>query len=621
MKAKCVSLLLLFFFSLCTHAQVIVETKPVMDKSKIAGSASKSQIIATPLFGEAKTESADLKWRPSLVNKCIAREPKVPNYELIEKMKVDKMILKKESMTRKNGNSEQGTQSVTPVVGASYLGNLNNSLSPLDNSMAISNGNWIVSVANATIEYDYNGNTYYYQNITSFLNDPDITNVCDPVVIYDAGMDRFIFFVQECSSNSSNSFIFLCFSKTNDPNDGWWIYKITGNPLNDDSWFDYPKLAVSTNEAYVSGNLFDNSGNFNQAILFQLDKFAGYAGQVLNWQIWFGISGNPFTLLPVSWGQGGSYGPGCYLVATNSSGNSTIQLYDLTEDMSGSPSLDLYNVSTDSYSPAADAAQLGTTVLLDNGDCRALSGFYLDGIIHFVFHSDYGNGWNGINYNRLSVSSLTNESSMFGLSGSYDYSYPTVVSYATTTTDKSVMIGFGRSSSTIYPQERVVNCDDAMNWSNSTLVKSGSGFVSYTGNPERWGDYTGSSRKHNQAPRIWMTGSFGTTSNVWNAWNAEIYDPFIATAETTMPNKGVKVFPNPVIETFSVEFNLDNAEYIDIDIIDANGKIVKDIYNGKANSGINAFTFNKTNLSGGTYYLIIHGETTIIKNEKIIIAD
>lgn len=166
-----------------------------------------------------------------------------------------------------------------------------------------------------------------------------------------------------------------------------------------------------------------------------------------------------------------------------------MQLYDLTDDMTASnEQLNYYSISTTAYSPAADAGQLGTTCLLDNGDCRMLSGFYLNGIVHFVFHSDIGNGWNGINYNRLTLSTSTNQSSVFGLSGTYDYSYPSLASYATTISDKSVMIGFGRSSSAIYPEVRVVNCDDAMNWSPSTLVKSSSTFVGNNSQiDERWG--------------------------------------------------------------------------------------------------------------------------------------
>ena len=688
------------------------EQKLKLDESRKLGSAEKSQTFSLQCQGEINTPTADLKWRPILTTKCIAREPKEPDEELIEKIKAEKLILKQKQVLNKNDNSEIFSKTVTPLVGSNWLGNTNTNNSPLDNNIAISDGGIIVSVANNTIEIDdVTGNNLYYNGIATFYNDNSITNVCDPVILYDKLADRFVFFFQECSGNSSNSYICICFSKTNNPaTGGWWKYKLSGNPLNDYSWFDYPKMAVSNNELYITGNLFNNSAVFKQAILYQIQKTAGYSGGSLSWQYWQNISGSPFTLLPVGNGQGLSYGPGCYLVSTyTTSGASTIKLYDLTDDMSGTPSLNYYSVSTTTFSPAANASQLGTSCLLDNGSCRALSGFFLNGIIHFVFHSDYQNtGYNGINYNRLNVSALTNTSSTFGLTG-YDYSYPSIASYATTTTDKSVMIGFGRSGSSIYPEVRVVNCDDAMNWSGSTLIKSSVSYVKYTSTTkERWGDYTGITRKHNSSkPTVYVNGMFGNSSNKWDTWIAQISDNstpapvanftanptngnkpltvYFTDNSTNSPNSwswsciggvpssstlqnpsityntpgsygvsltsynsggsntitknnyititlnngiqeysinnNAKIYPNPIIETFTLEFTLFETSVLEINIFDVSGKIVKTLYEGKGNQGENIFSFNKANLSTGTYFLSIKSNSKIIKNEKIIITN
>lgn len=620
MKKLVLVFALLVTFTFASKGQ---EKKVKLDVSGIAGSATKSEIITVPCQGFVNPPSVDLKWRPLLTKKNISFEPKVPNEELIEKMKEEKLKLKNQKQNIEN-NAENATLSVTPIVGTNYLGNKNNGGAPLDNSMAISNGGWIVSVANTTIEYDNtSGSTIYYNNLISFINDATITNVCDPVVIYDISADRFIFFCQTSPVNA-NSKILIFFSKTNNPTDGWWAYKISGNPMNNGEGFDYPKLAVSTNELYITGNLFfESSGSFDQAILYQITKSGGYSGGSLSLQYWHTITGNPFTLLPVSYGQGTSYGPGCYLIATDNAGSSNIKLYDLTDDMTGSPALNLYNVSTSSYSPASNSSQLGTTCTLDNGDCRALSGFYLNGVIHFVFHSDIGSGWNGINYNRLAVSSKTNVSSTFGSVGNYDYSYPSVASFTTSPTDMSVMINFGRANSSIYPEERVVNCDNSMGWSGSTLVKSSNSYVSCYGSnaAQRWGDYTGISRKHNSVnPSVWITGSFGNTSNEWDAWNAEIHatpNGINLIKEDTKLN----VFPNPVVETFNVEFTLHENTNLIISIIDISGKVIKELFNGAGLQGNNYFSFNKANLSNGTYFLVIKDNKNVLMNEKIIISN
>ena len=368
------------------------------------------------------------------------------------------------------------------------------------------------------------------------------------------------------------------------------------------------------------------AAHFQEALLYQIEKNNGFIGGNLNWQYWHNITSSPFTLLPVSYGQQGNYGPGCYLVATSSSGASSIDLYDLTDNMSASnEQLNHYSISTTSYSPAADGNQLGTTRQLDNGDCRALSGFYLNGLIHFVFHSDYSIGYNGINYNRLNVSTQTNTSSKFGLTN-YEYSYPSVASFATTTSDKSVMIGFGRTSSTLYPQVRVVNCDNSMTWGSSTLVKSGTGYCDYTAigsGAERWGDYTGISRKHNNsAATVWMNGMFGTTSNNWNTWIAEITGTFGTTGiDNIYKSDNFKLYPNPIYQEFKTEFELEASSIISIAIYDLQGKLVKTLYSGFANTGNNQFTFNKSNLEIGTYFMTIISNNKTLKNEKIIIAN
>jgi hypothetical protein len=598
------------------------DLKPKLDQSKIVGNGVKSNQISSVCLGDETAPSLDLNWKPLLVRKKELKEfhPEVPDEEKLDSIKKAKQLNKQESF---RPNAENDYQKITPILGANWLGNLNSGSSPLDNNIAISNGGIIVSVSNDILEIDDNqGSLLYYNDFVTFFNSSSIEDVCDPVVLYDNQADRFILFFQECSGTSANSKLCIAFSKTNNPSvDGWWKYLITGNPLNDGSWFDYPKMSISSNELYITGNLFYETGGFNEAILYQIDKNDGYNGAALTWQYWHNISGSPFTLLPVGHGQGLNFGPGCYLVATDNSGASTIDLYDLTDYMTGNPSLNHYSISTTSYSPAANANQLGSSCLLDNGDCRALSGFYLDGTIHFVFHSDIGNGWNGINYNRLNVSSGSNASAMIGLEGSYDYSYPAIASIGNGITDKSVIIGFLRSGSDIYPQVRAINCDNTMAWSSSILVKGGDDFASYTSaTTERWGDYTGACRKYNSS-NVWINGMFGTIDNNWDTWIAEISIGQNGLEETASSSSKIKVSPNPIYNNYSIEFNLEQSKEIEIQLVDQNGNIIKSLYSDYAHSGTNKFSFNKGMLPSGMYFLeILDKSKNKIQNEKIIIS-
>jgi hypothetical protein len=594
--------------------------KPQMDKSKKIGEAKKSELFTLEREGFVNTPSADLNWSASLSVKVKKVQHDLPGSELVDSIKAIKTPLKKKFLANKNNQFSPST----PVVGTDFTGNINNGSSPLDNSIAISNDGIIVSVANTTIEYYTEDGTQTYTNsITDFIADPGIVNVCDPVVLYDAEEDRFIFFAQECSGNSANSFLLIFFSETNNPADGWNYYKLTGNPLLDNSWFDYPKLGISSNDLFITGNLFFNVGGFNETLIYQMDKNDGYSGESLTWQYWSDIPGSPFTILPVSSGNEFNYGPGIYALSGSSFFGDTYNFYDITDDITGSPSLDYYSVETEYYEVAADAFQLGTDCLLDVGDCRMLSGFYLDGTVHFVHMSDGGSGWNSINYNRLDVVTLEDETLMFGEPGELDYAFPAVAFFGLTPEDRTVMIGCGSVSSDVYPEIRVLSCNNEGVFSEPTLVYESFSYTSYTSVvKERWGDYTGISRKHNSLePSVWMSGMYGTLIHQWYTRIAEIHVDYVAGIEggSSLNSKPMSIAPNPVRESFTIGFDLLEQTTLKIELLDVNGKLVKEFYNGTGYPGENKFTFNKANLSSGTYILNVITPSKQLRNEKIII--
>lgn len=589
--------------------------------------AQKSAPLTTNLFKEITHNESANKWAIS-VKSTFSRKHYSQDIIDIKESKIQDKI----NSYNENEELPKSAMTVNPTIGTNFEANWTINGTPPDNSMAISNGGYIVTANNDGIEY-YNasGSFLYFDFWSDFFNDNTLTaTLYDPKVIYDSGSDRFVMVVLH-GSTASTSKVIVCFSKTNNPQNGWWVYKLTGNPLNNNCWFDYPSLGVSNNEIYVTGNLFVTNGSFNQAIVYQIPKAAGYAGNNINWQYWSNLSSTPYvatTLVPASNGHQGNYGPGIYLVSNKSGGDNKIRLWDLTDDMSGSPVLNSYTINTTAYSPSPDASQLGTTDKLDNGDCRIQNAFYLNGIVHFVFHSDIGSGWNGINYNRLTVSNSTNQSSTFGLQGSFDYSYPAVVPFSTSTTDKSVMIAFLRSSSTTYPQVRVVNCDNNLQWSSSTLVKAGETYVNILNGDERWGDYTGISRRHNSGtPRIWLAGCYGANIvsqnayNTYKTWVAEVYGTSTVGLNDISTTKTISMFPNPTYDLINIYFTSESFEKTTIQILDINGRVVKVLYSDIPKNGENKLTFNKGALTAGTYFVNISTSSKTLKNEKLIILD
>src|SRR5690606_19939538 len=180
----------------------------------------------------------------------------------------------------------------------------------------------------------------------------------------------------------------------------------------------------------------------------------------------------------------------------------------------------------------------------------------------------------------------------------------------------------------IYPEVRVVNCDNDMQWSSSTLVKAGETFVRITGGTERWGDYTGISRRQNSPTgRIWISGSYGarigsSSPNAYKTWIAEVYsNPSTSTHESAANMIESKVYPNPASNRFHVSFETETKELVTIEIVDMTGKVVKLLYEDVPKSTNSVISFNKEALSSGIYFLVIRTSQKILSNDKLVITD
>lgn len=524
------------------------------------------------------------------------------------------------------------TQANEPIKNREFSGNSFDGSYPNDNNIAISQNGYIISVINSKINfYNTNGQLIDSQSLSDFANNPNLTSMhYDPVCVYDPSANRFIV-AHLHGTVESESKVIVAFSKSENPANGFWVYTLNGN-VGNRGWFDYPKIAISNNDVFITGNLFNSSDVFQEPTILQIPKSPGYNGSTLNYTSWLDITdgdGNtPFTLLPLSGGYG-NYGPGIYLVSTRSSSGSKVQLYDVTDDYGNNPSIQAYAISTTSYSVGGKAMQKNTNNQLDNGDCRSLSGFYANGICHFVFCSDRNQGWNGINYNRLTVSSKTNVSDMFGLDG-YDYCYPAVAAMGNNSSDKSVCIAFLRSSQNSYPECRAVFVDDDGTWSSSVSVKDGEDYIDIASSTdERWGDYTGIVKRFGAAtPTVWVAGNYGkstfSASNINGTWIAELQSSKAAGIDPDQDKSYLfTLYPNPNKEKyFTLKFSLEKSEKLNVLLIDAQGRVLKSLFNGYVRPGEHRLSFNEYALTPGTYFISVQTENhQQIAYEKLLVVD
>ena len=632
---------IILFIALLSSIPSIAQV--VSDKN--AGHAKRSPIEVT-YYGFSIPTSDDLEFVPqyhSIISKNESEDT-----EALEVLKKAKMQLKKQFLLDNPNPSDKATRidgPVTPKLEVGYNA-LNNQGIPPDNSVAVNNNNQIVACVNSTLRY-YNATngaalaaTIAFSTFFQPMSNPSLAsnNVCDPKVIFDQHSNRFIVFAQTCEGNSSTSQILMAFSKTDNPTQGWNYYGFSGNQsaaIGQVGWFDYPKIGVSDHDLFVTGNIFkNNNGGYIESVIFQIDKLKCYAGSTLgsgDASIFSGIDNDPFTMVPMSNGKSGGYGNNMFLVSTGTSGfgATVLNIYEITSFVQNNPNIIAQQISVADNGSPANAIQKGSSTELLTGDNRGMDGFYYNGKIHFVFHGDVGNGYAGIIYYRLAKSGsnwVVDKQQAIKSSGK-DYSFPSICSmgYNNDPSDQAALIGFTYASNIDYPGMRAVfiNKDGAP--SPVIEVKAGLNFSDpfNDGSETRWGDYSGMSRVQNATkPTAWFFSCFGNSTNDWTNHFAKITTAAwpLQTSEMNEIESQIAVYPNPVVENIiKVKLNLEQSGRLAVNLLDMNGKWLREIFTTNTSNGENLFSFNAGSLSSGTYVVSFSLNNKVVKNEKITI--
>ena len=95
------------------------------------------------------------------------------------------------------------------------------------------------------------------------------------LILYDPEENKFVLlFLSGRGPNDSKTVI--GFSTTSNPADPWNVYEIDGNPLNNNTWTDYPQVALTKNELFYTVNLLKSGQGwiegFDRTIIWQINK-------------------------------------------------------------------------------------------------------------------------------------------------------------------------------------------------------------------------------------------------------------------------------------------------------------------------------------------------------------
>lgn len=538
----------------------------------------------------------------------------------------------------KKGNQLKKTGALTePFMGRNYIGNLFSNSTPNDNDIAISDANKLVSVQNTSVyvcDADKHSSTYRWLSLAAFsykLFNPH--SKFDPKCIYDPISDKFILLYLNGFTDSTSS-ITVAFSNTNDPKGSWSLYELPGNPFNNGLWTDFPMLAITEKELFITVNLLypDSSWQtgFNETLIWQVNKNSGYSGLSLNAMVHHDIlfGGRPVrNLCPV---KGGSklYGPDMYFLSNRNLDpqNDTVFLVHLNDTI-GAPgfaiSVDALQAPIDYFVPpnALQPGPSGGTQTLATNDARVLGAFIENDKIQYVHNTlDTASG-NAAVYHGV-IHDLSTSPYIVGqilADTLLEYGYPNISYSGNSASNNNAVINFDHSAASIFPGVSAMLTDASGNYSPLTTVKPGVGYLRVLGGNERWGDYSGSQRKYNQPGRVWVNGLFANTSSQNTTWIAELAETSLAgidKSEAVNNNNSMSIYPNPTAAQMNVQLFLDKSDYLQFQLFDANGKLIKELLRERVKAGKNNFSFSTEPLSPGHYVLRVGSSQQEVLVEK-----
>lgn len=524
--------------------------------------------------------------------------------------------------------------SPAPVVADNFLANPAQG-TPNDNHIAISNEGKIVSVVNTNIRvYNESGTQLQSKTLIGFAGLGLGSSTSDPRVLYDPWEDRFIihFFAGNASVTSK---LIVAFSQTNNPAGNWNIYQLTGNYLNDTTWSDYPIVALNDKDFFMTYNHLkdgeDWKTGFRYSAIWQIDKTNGYAGDTLQFNYWHDIkyNGRPIWNVCVAQPSYSNPQPQTYFVSVRPGdlSNDTVFLHSISDSYeSGNAQFSSQVLKTNlSYGLPPNGLQTDTQFLATN-DARVLSAFTENDKVQYVQNTiDPTTSTASVYLGVISnVSATPSVSGQIISAPGVDYAYPSIAYMGNNEFDNRALITCSYSAPDTFPGTVAFYRDAQGNVSDVTVVKNGLNTVDVMlDSVERWGDYTGIQRKFNEPNAAWLSGSFVYQTQVWRTWVAKIVntDSSVVSSLSKPLQESVttEIFPNPATESFSIKFESNTGNFVFVNLMNASGQLVKELFADRVKAGTNIFSFKTAYLPTGIYYLQIFDKGSLLAQEKIII--
>lgn len=528
---------------------------------------------------------------------------------------------------------------------------------PLDNTLAVSNGGYLMTAINTKIyAHDIAPDTAMYEtpgigvgNYFRFNQFADIYgNIStyfpfDPKLLYDPNHDRFVLtFIS--GRFPSNTKIIMGFSSTNNPKDEWHLYEIPGNPRDTNEWTDYPAMALSQSDVFLTINLIIDGVSwqegFNGSLIWQMGLDSAYAGaDSIEINMWDNIKFNDKfirNLNPVAYAMEPD-GDHMYFLSNRNFDlqNDTIFLVEVTGavDNENAELILEHGLLDTPYGMPPNGQQEDTDTLdatkgLQTNDARWLGALLFDDNIQFVGNTmNFDNGRASIYHGK--IENLDNTKTFTGniiSSDTLDLGYPNMAFTGKFLEEQQVIIGFEHTSLSTYPGISAIYYSNDGTYSDILRIKEGDNYIDQISNDsyERWGDYFGIQRKYNEPGKVWTSGVFGLSSRKNSVHLAELISPDTSSFEPSVvlpvsEPETVNIYPNPFFEQLNLVFEMHKMENIQLEVVDISGKTVYRKDDITVSEGFNKLSLSSRFFPSSTYIVnILNEEGKQITSQKVI---
>lgn len=349
-------------------------------------------------------------------------------------------------------------------------------------------------------------------SLTNFFNAGQIS---DPKIRFDPASSRWFLAVISYNFSFTQGAWRLGVSRTADPTGAFTVYTVSTS----NSAPDFPALAVNDDKVVLTANAF-RANSFLGTEFVAINKANVVSGTTAS-AVYFGPGQGLFTIQPAHplSSCGGSPCP-LYMAAVAFNSASAIRVWAVQ----GVPGVSSVTATSATASIASltsppDAAQLGTSTLIQTNDNRLLEATFRNGVLWVSANSACVPAGDSVTracmrFIQLSVAAPTSSTSAPGIRKTQDFDFGAVGAYyyfAAIQTDASgnLIAVFSQSSSSQYAgvwASGQKTSDGANTFRTPVVLQPGQN--SYKPFANRWGDYSGAALDPSNSAVVWVAGEY-----------------------------------------------------------------------------------------------------------------